>query len=169
MLLSILIHELGHALAFRYYGIRSHIVLYHFGGLAIPDSQSFGGYSSGPRNPWHDVVISAAGPAAQLVAAFGLTAILRMGGHSVPLSILQRIGFSGGEPLASNDLYYFVAFFLIVSIFWAFLNLLPVYPLDGGQIARNLFLLFGGQNAIQHSLMLSIVAGALNRPVRHEY
>ncbi len=34
---SILIHELGHALAMRRYGISSYIVLYHFGGLAIPD------------------------------------------------------------------------------------------------------------------------------------
>ncbi len=36
LLVSILIHELGHALAFRQFGIQSSIVLYHFGGLAIP-------------------------------------------------------------------------------------------------------------------------------------
>jgi len=34
--ISIVIHELGHAFAFRYYGYNAHIVLYHFGGLAIP-------------------------------------------------------------------------------------------------------------------------------------
>ncbi len=36
LLVSILVHELGHALAFRQNGIESSIVLYHFGGLAIP-------------------------------------------------------------------------------------------------------------------------------------
>ena len=36
VLISILIHELGHAMAFRYYGVASYIVLYSFGGLAIP-------------------------------------------------------------------------------------------------------------------------------------
>ena len=36
VLVSIVIHELGHAIAFRYYGIASDIVLYQFGGLAIP-------------------------------------------------------------------------------------------------------------------------------------
>ncbi len=35
--LSILIHELGHTLLFRHYGMDSRIVLYHFGGLAILD------------------------------------------------------------------------------------------------------------------------------------
>ena len=32
LFVSILIHELGHTFAFRYFGISSHIVLYHFGG-----------------------------------------------------------------------------------------------------------------------------------------
>ena len=39
----------------------------------------------------------------------------------------------------------------------ALLNLMPVYPLDGGQIARELFLLGGSRQAIPHSLILSIV------------
>ena len=43
---SILVHELGHALAFRYYGLPSRIVLYWMGGLAIPDSGNVWGSKS---------------------------------------------------------------------------------------------------------------------------
>ncbi|HSO11633.1 MAG TPA: hypothetical protein VLT51_04610, partial [Anaerolineales bacterium] len=39
---SILVHELGHALAFRRYGIQSHIVLHAMGGLTIPESTPWG-------------------------------------------------------------------------------------------------------------------------------
>ena len=45
---SILVHELGHALAFRYYGYPCRIMLYWMGGLAIPDS---GGAWSNHRSP----------------------------------------------------------------------------------------------------------------------
>ena len=43
ILISILVHELGHALAMRYFGMRSRVVLYHFGGLAI--GSSFGSWN----------------------------------------------------------------------------------------------------------------------------
>ena len=45
MFLSILIHELGHAFAYRHFGKSSHILLYQFGGLAIADANgsSWGG------------------------------------------------------------------------------------------------------------------------------
>ena len=37
VLISILVHEMGHALAYRFFGQGAHIVIYHFGGLAIPE------------------------------------------------------------------------------------------------------------------------------------
>ena len=57
----------------------------------------------------------------------------------------------------SEELRRFIFYLVEVSIFWALLNLMPVYPLDGGQIARELFLLGGSRQAIPHSLILSIV------------
>ena len=56
---SILIHELGHAFAFRYYGIDSHIVIYQCGGLAIPHSS---GSTARAGSPLSQIVISVAGP-----------------------------------------------------------------------------------------------------------
>ncbi len=66
---SILIHELGHAIAFRYYGLHASIVLYHFGGLAIPTSSYTPGRSIRRTGEKEQLIISAAGPAFQLASA----------------------------------------------------------------------------------------------------
>ena len=49
--------------------------------------------------------------------------------------------------------------FIQIGLFWALMNLVPVYPLDGGQIARELFVLSGTSNGIVKSLKLSIASG----------
>jgi Zn-dependent protease len=218
VLLSIVVHELGHSLCFRYYRIHSHIVLYHFGGLAIPDSfQASMGYG-GRSRPGQQLAIAAAGPAAQLGLALLVIVLLRLGGYTdgfvsnyvppswtadpvqeahviweaieedkredqstpqsetigtLPEKYQQRwrlADHDGDQEVTKRELYatvlipsrelkWFVYFLLVVSILWALLNLMPVYPLDGGQIARELFLLSGSRQAIQHSLMLSIAVG----------
>src|SRR5262245_16689597 len=71
---SILVHELGHALMMRRYGREAHIVLYLMGGLAIEGGGSsfgsFGGFRSrGSRTTTEQVMISAAGPGAGYVLA----------------------------------------------------------------------------------------------------
>ncbi len=165
MFLSILIHELGHAFAFRHFGVSSHIVLYHFGGLAIPDSLgSPWNVNTRARDPSSDLVISAAGPVAQMLGALALIVIFNVGGFKVPVfGFVERIlPPQNGRPLPSEEIRLFLAFFINVSFFWALLNLLPVYPLDGGQIARNVLRMFvGSVQAIPYSLMLSVGAAAL--------
>ena len=165
MFVSILIHELGHAFAFRHFGISSHIVLYHFGGLAIPDSMGTPwSVNTRARDPRSDLIISAAGPAAQILGAVALIAIFNASGFNVPVfGFVRRIlPPQNGRPLPIEEMQFFLAFFIHVSIFWALLNLLPVYPLDGGQIARNVLKIFvGSVQAIPYSLMLSVAAAAL--------
>jgi Zn-dependent protease len=155
---SILIHELGHAVAFFTHGIRSHVVLYHFGGLAIPDGY---GSAAGGRDSRSRIVISVAGPMAQLTGAAIIVVVLLLMGREIPLGgfvadILQLpIGFS----LEPRFFGYFIEDFLYVSTYWALLNLLPVYPLDGGHISREFFLIFDRRDPIKHSLMLSMLTG----------
>ncbi|MEM7313562.1 MAG: site-2 protease family protein [Planctomycetota bacterium] len=162
MFLSILIHELGHSFAFRRYGLDSHIVLYHFGGLAIPDRNRYGGYAAVEPNPWNDIFISIAGPAAQLLGALVAIVLMKATGHGLRFAPSNWLSFlEAGQPLPSHYLDLFLYLFLAVSIFWALMNLLPIYPLDGGQIARNLFLIYGDGNAIQYSLMLSIATATI--------
>jgi len=163
--LSILVHEFGHALAFRYFGIPCHVVLYHFGGLAVPDSTfaSFGyGRSQDPRS---QIIISAAGPAIQLGLAAIIMLLVRIAGHIVPLwipfvpdQLRHQLLVGNGTSIPNEALYNLVLFLLYVNIYWAVLNLLPIYPLDGGRIAREIFLLMNVRDGIRNSLVLSIVA-----------
>jgi len=166
VLLSILVHELGHALAMRFYGIRSYIVLYHFGGLAIPEQySSFLGYGGRRQreSPISEIVISAAGPAAQLGLALAIALTMKLSGFRMqsPVPFLEYVlPLQEGRLIASRPLEVMLYFLMLVSVLWALLNLLPVYPLDGGQIARNVFTLFSPAGGIRYSLILSVLTGA---------
>jgi Zn-dependent protease len=108
--LSILIHELGHALTMRKFGDRRvEIVLYAFGGLAI---------GSAWRDRMQQILISAAGPAAQMAAGFLAWLVFRAFPMEAPL-----IRFAFGN-------------FIFISFFWGALNLLPIIPMDGGRISE---------------------------------
>ena len=136
LFLSILWHELGHAIAFRKFGIESEIVLYAFGGLAIPQ---------GARRltRGQDITVSAAGPAFQL--AIG-----------VPLWWLGKEGylaaFVAERPFAALALNQII----FVNLVWAIVNLFPVFPLDGGRISFALF----GPRRVQPALILSMITAA---------
>ena len=176
LLVSILIHELGHTLAFRRYGIHSSVVLYHFGGLAIPSGSFMPGQSVGRLGPKKDLWIAAAGPLLQLASAGVLIAVVKLMGYQVEafawmpqwlLSVADKIteslslpGMLDGNPMDSVGLNAIVICYLFPSILWAFLNLVPVWPLDGGRIARSLIVLGGG--TVAQSLWVSVIAaGAL--------
>lgn len=161
--LSILIHEFGHSLAFRYYGISSYIVLYHFGGLAIPGGS---GWASSYRRvrPIQQAIISVAGPVAQLGLAAVVIVMIRLTGHQADVPVFPFLNFLAderitgtGEAIASLELRWFTICLIFPSIQWALLNLLPIYPLDGGQITRELFVHFEVRDAIRTSLILSLV------------
>ena len=168
---SILVHELGHALMMRRFGRESHIVLYMMGGLAIEGSgSSFGGFRSrGSRTTYEQVLISAAGPAAGFVLAGVVVAILyAMGGHvhvewfkevfPVPEGIL---GDNLAEVRAKQNLKQMLDLVLWFNIVWGAFNLLPVFPLDGGQISQALMVAQDPWGGLRRSLWISVVTGAI--------
>jgi Zn-dependent protease len=112
---SILLHELGHAIAYRLFGSNAHIVLYAFGGLAISYTVL--------RSRFQRIIVSLAGPFAGFILAGLLYGSDRLTGWSI----------QHGPHIA-----YIYLSLLFVNFFWGLLNLLPVFPLDGGQIAREL-------------------------------
>ncbi len=167
--LSILVHELGHALAFRYFGQHSRVVLYWMGGLAIPDS-GLGG-SWGPRSnvsltPNQQIIVSLAGPfAGFLLAALLIGTVLAAGGtveFSWPGLIPYVIPSLKNSFLeGSHAMWLFIFLAIWANIFINIMNLAPVYPLDGGQVARQLFIQSDSWNGVRYSIILSIVVAVL--------
>lgn len=161
---SILVHELGHAVAFRYFGIRCEIVLYQMGGLAIPGAGLLWGRNGRRTQLSHmdQIIISAAGPAFQLLLAalVGIAAIF-CGIFVYEFKWLSD--FLGLEVSSPRNPYLFSAVYFMVqsSIWWALINLLPIYPLDGGQIAQHVIGIFRGTNGLMEAHSLSAVVGVV--------
>jgi stage IV sporulation protein FB len=147
---SILVHELGHAFTQRYYRGHPWITLYSFGGLASCDDCD--------RSPRAQILIALAGPVAGFLFAGVIILLLfvlqRFEGFTLFWIPVRWEFFGSAVDLA-------IAYLLFVNIAWGLLNLLPIYPLDGGQIAREVFTLGNPRNGIVRSLQLSMVAAAL--------
>lgn len=157
---GVLVHELGHAVVMRRFGFQPWITLYGLGGLASYQP----GYGRRPPDTWGQVFISAAGPLAGFLMAAVIIALMAAAG----VGVMWRIGAPTGVMAIPTDIFVnptltrVVFNLLFVTIVYGVLNLMPIYPLDGGQIARELFLRFNPRTGIHHSLMLSIVtAGGL--------
>lgn len=113
LFMSIYLHEMGHAFGARLFGIGTHDVTLTF----------FGGYarlSRTPRTTLEEVVVSGSGPAANLLLAAGLSFFL---GSTTSDGVADHSWFILERLLYAN---------LLLGIF----NLLPGYPLDGGNIAQ---------------------------------
>ena len=163
---SILVHELGHALAMRYYGIRSRIILYHFGGLAVGSSfGSWNGARRGSLNARDSLLIAAAGPAAQLALAACVYAAGRYLGMRMELDWVLQDYFSIEPPASqvpsSASVYAMFNSLVTPSVFWALLNLLPILPMDGGNIMLNTLVLSKNSDAQRNSHLISIFVAVL--------
>ena len=148
---SILVHELGHALAMQIYGIHSRIVLYSFGGLTISDFR--------PRLRWFDnVFISFAGPLAGFLF-LGLVLILfSLTGNPQVWELVPGVFGLGQIVLVVNPAITRLLLDLIfVNMLWGIFNLLPIFPLDGGQITREFFQWLSPYRGFHWALSVSMV------------
>jgi Zn-dependent protease/CBS domain-containing protein len=124
---SVLLHELGHSLAARYYGVKTvEIVMFPIGGVARLDRA---------LRAHEELWIALAGPAVNLVIAAAIFGYLYATGALVPAeqlldatdeNLLERIGIGN----------------VILAVF----NLLPAYPMDGGRVLRSLLARFRTEN-----------------------
>lgn len=138
--LSILVHEFGHALSAVAFGYPPTVVLYHFGGMAL--------YSPGrDYTLWRSILITAAGPLSGLALAAICMAVIVVG--------------TLADVLIPEGLAFFLNTMFGINLFWSILNLLPVLPLDGGQICRDVLRLITPRNGLRIALVVSLVVGAL--------
>ena len=146
VLLSILVHELGHALVFRHvFRTSSAIVLHSFGGMTVP-LQHFSrryGFSGALAHCF----LSFSGPLAGFILAFLMIALM----HITPAP----------ESLPSILFRFFLSWTATISIFWGILNLLPIYPMDGGHMSREMFLFFSPRQGVRFSLIVSMMIAVL--------
>jgi Zn-dependent protease len=161
---SILVHELGHALAMRYYGQPSQIVLHFAGGLTVPQPVQWGSrWASVGYTARQEILISLAGPGAGfLLALLVLGAVVLVGG-SVGVTMLAGVIplVTAAVPVGGRVLNLIVSMLLWVNIFWGLINLVPVYPLDGGKVAQNVLVQVDPIDGGRKSLWLSVIAGAI--------
>lgn len=162
---SILIHEMGHALAMRRYGQSSQVILHMMGGLTVPERVSWGsGWASVALTPNQEIFISLAGPGAGfLFAGLVIAGVTVSGGSIIMATLLGFIPLPAAVmlPIGGSILNSLVITLLWVNIFWGFINLMPVYPLDGGNVTRSILLKADPRDGVRKSLWVSVIAGIL--------
>jgi stage IV sporulation protein FB len=166
---SILVHEYGHGLMSRVFGCTPSIVLWGMGGLC---------YSQGERQSLGQrLAVVLSGPAAGLglyalimvgtSASFGLSAaehvslseeVLGLTPHwEVLNSALQK--FPGGAKGTIFQMYWFL---IQINLFWSLINLLPIWPLDGGQATQIVLSLYDRARGPRWGHIISLLfAGGL--------
>lgn len=135
IIVSVVVHEFGHALTAKAFGQRVSIELIGFGGLTKRHGP--------PLKLWKEFIIVACGPIAGLLLC-GLFYLL-----------LEGVG--EGAPAIVK---YTLAIGVYANLFWTAINLLPVQPLDGGHLVRialeGLLGLRGIKTALFISMLVSI-------------
>jgi Zn-dependent protease len=137
---SVLLHELGHVWMGMAFGTRGDIVLQGFGGLAIG--------SNDLEARWQRIAVSLAGPGIQL-ALFGVLFL-------VSPTILEATRPDWFDAV-DNGLYMLRS----ISLYWPLLNLLPIWPLDGGMVTREVCSGVSSRKGLEASLLISILSSGI--------
>jgi stage IV sporulation protein FB len=158
---SILLHEMGHVFMGRLFGSDGHIVLYSFGGLAIGSNA----LDSGAKR----ALVAFAGPLAQFLL---LGVVVLVIWFAIVPPALRPLIASDWDVYDRLELVValspqhalvkrFLEGMLFINLFWPLLNLLPIWPLDGGQIAREACVGLSRQRGLRVSLGISILVAGL--------
>jgi len=125
LFLCVVLHEFGHALAAKAYGINTpDITLLPIGGVARLERI--------PEEPEQELVIAAAGPAVTAIIALSLFAVLSArGGAGLGEKFLAYLI----APIQGDD---WVANIFRLNVYLLLFNLIPAFPMDGGRVLRAL-------------------------------
>ncbi len=163
-LVSVLVHELGHVLVGRVFGHAGNIVLAGMGG------QAAGKYES--LHPWQRMLVAAAGPCAGFLF-LGMQFVLDFSQWNMLMDWLDwekwkvrwyLIDLITGNPLFRiNHGYYRITmqFLMLMNLFWNVLNLLPIMPMDGGMILREICIMVFRAHGLIIAYSISILLAGL--------
>jgi len=165
MLVSIVVHEYGHGLTTKYFRGSPSILLYAMGGLC---------QSEGQRTKPQRLAVILAGPGAGflllIVTLAAATLLLGITPSEHVAIILGVFGFqvdpmtmaSGLQKFQSLYAFYVYFFLVQINLLWTIFNLLPIWPLDGGQAAQTVLDMADPRNGARRAHILSLVtAGVL--------
>jgi Zn-dependent protease len=165
MFLSVLFHEVGHVTMGRIFGEPGHIVLYSMGGYAM------GFYDRLER--WQRILVAAAGPVAGFLFLGAIVLFDNMiwnfnllGSFRLDLPALRTpwclVDWMGQQGLREHVWYNFLIFnLLIMNLFWSIINLLPVIPLDGGNILKEISTGISLRSGLRFALGFSFLIAGL--------
>jgi Zn-dependent protease len=145
----VVLHELGHALMARQFGIGTRdITLYPIGGVARLERM--------PEKSWDEFWIAVAGPAVNVVIAVLLAIGL------VTVAVVHGMPRSLESPIPFNFVLYLAAMNVSLVVF----NLIPAFPMDGGRVLRallaiNLGYLRATEIAAKMGAVLALMVGVL--------
>lgn len=141
----VLLHEYGHALTARRYGVRTQdIILTPIGGIARLERM--------PEKPVQEFLVAIAGPMVNVVLAillYLLGKLLFQGDSWVLFNWIleQNMTFGGGESdpevmeevgISATGLLFYLPVLVVTNIALVVFNLIPAFPMDGGRIFRAL-------------------------------
>jgi len=135
-LVSVLVHELGHALIGKAFGLEPQIELQGMGGLTHWQTNRAIGH-------WRSIAISVAGP----FAGFLVAGVLVLGG---------RLGFHPHGDRAE----FALKTALTVNVVWGVFNLAPMLPLDGGNVMRSFLNIVTKNRGEKPARIASVLVGA---------
>ncbi|MEZ4887103.1 MAG: site-2 protease family protein [Chitinophagales bacterium] len=123
----VVLHEMGHALAARKYGVRTlHIVLYPIGGIASLERI--------PEKPFEEFVVAIAGPMVNVGIAMGLGLYLYL--FAGPTSFEESGSATLVTLLDTFDKFIFTLMWINIGLVG--FNAIPAFPMDGGRVLRAL-------------------------------
>jgi Zn-dependent protease len=137
---SILVHELGHGVALKVFGQRSVIVLHGFGGVTISQRR-------GALSRIRSIVVSVAGSLTGLV-------VLWLPARAYHGHLIDHF-FATGSLGVPEAVYWAANFLAFQNLWWSVANLLPVRPLDGGNVITEMV---GLERARKLSIAFAIAA-----------
>src|SRR4029077_21009352 len=124
---SVILHELGHALVARRNGLSvAGIDLWAFGGVTRMREL--------PRTPGSQLQVAIAGPAVTFVVIVLATVAAHL---TVPSGHFTEVATGGGN-VRATPAFVWLSWLATVNLFVLVFNLIPAFPLDGGQIAQAL-------------------------------